>query len=131
MILDASSWQPPVLWLTQSSAVAKISGVRSSLRQPHALTRRINSAHPSSTGNVFLAGSGGNVVTTRETPMSRYASRDQHKPHPTSLRRPTEPPKPDECLTSLPSDPCEVREALSMISVGVPFWRLVRPEPEY
>ena len=71
MILDASSWQPPVSWLTQSSAVAKISGLRSSLRQPQALTRRINSAQRSSTGKVFSAGSGGNVVTTRSTPMSR------------------------------------------------------------
>jgi len=44
----------------------------------YALTRRINSAHRSSTGNVFSAGSGSNVVTTRETPMSRYASKDQH-----------------------------------------------------
>ena len=77
-ILDTSSWQPPISWLTQSSAVAKISGLRSSPLQPQALMRRINSAQRSGTGNVFSAGSGGNVVTTRETPMSRYASKDQH-----------------------------------------------------
>jgi hypothetical protein len=67
-ILDACSWQPPVSRPTQSSAVAKISGLRSSLRHPQALTRRINSAQRSSTGKVFSAGSGGNVVTTRSTP---------------------------------------------------------------
>ena len=49
----------------------EISGVRSSLRQPHAWTRRINSAQRSSTGKVFSAGSGGKVVTTRSTAISR------------------------------------------------------------
>lgn len=38
----------------------------------HALTRRINSAQRSRTGNVFSAGSSDNVVTTREIPISRY-----------------------------------------------------------
>src|ERR1700749_35535 len=68
---DADSQQPPVSWLTQSSAVAKITGLRPYLCQPQALTRRINSAQRSSTGKVFSADSGGNVVTTRSTPMSR------------------------------------------------------------
>jgi hypothetical protein len=44
-ILDASSWPPPVSWLTQSSAVAKISGLRSSLRQPHCFSSKAFAFH--------------------------------------------------------------------------------------
>jgi hypothetical protein len=41
------------------------------MRPGYPLTLRINSAQRSSTGKVFAAGSGGKVVTTLATPMSR------------------------------------------------------------